>query len=254
MEQPIKTNEMNNENRIMIIDDEPESTRSLEMLIRELYPDCVVFTYNDSELGFQELEIKKPDLLFLDLQMPCLSGIEILKLIEKQKIHVHIIIITAFEKLILKAAHFSMIDYILKPVSKDELRKSLTKFKNHYNQHKEQDLSQFLNYLNQKIRIPTSSEILFFFPEEIIYLEADGAYTQIYLTNDKKITSSFHLKKIQEQLPKGKFYRISRKHIINYSYLFKIDKKTKECLLNHQVKITNLPYSKSILTKSGLII
>ena len=240
--------------KAIIIDDESASTQLLKSLLIEYTEIRNIHTFNDSAKGFEALKTEKPDILFLDLDMPRLSGLEIMRLINTFSIHVHVIIITAHEKLILQAAHYSMIDFLLKPFSPDELINSLNKYILHKKQHgKLQKIDTFLNHLSQKIRIPTSFEELFFAPGEISYLEADGAYTQIYLANDKKITSSFHLGRIQKLLPKNLFIRISRKHIINFSYLFKIDKKSKKCLLNHQVKFTELPFSKSIICKSGLL-
>jgi len=186
--------------------------------------------------------------------MSGLSGIEILELIEKDKIHIHIIIITAYEELVLQAARFGFIDYIRKPFDIDQLRESIEKYKIHWQQHKTANsIDKFLNHFSKKIRIPISFEDIFFDPEEIIFLEAAGAYTNIYLLNNKKIISSFHLKRIYELLPVDTFIRISRKHIINYKYLFKIDKKSRCCILNHQINLTELPYSKGIIRQSGLL-
>jgi len=240
--------------KAIIIDDEPASTQLLETLLKEFTEIKNIYSFNNPVKGFEALKTKEPDILFLDMNMPGLCGIEILQLIQTFKIHVHVIIITAHKELIMQAAHFSMIDFLLKPFSTDDLKNSLDKYMLHKEQHnRKQKIDTFLNHLSQKIRIPTSFEELFFAPEEISYLEADGAYTQIYLANDKKITSSFHLGRVQELLPPNIFFRISRKHIINFSYLFKIDKKSKKCMLNHQVKYTALPFSKSLICKSGLL-
>lgn len=235
----------------IIIDDEVDSTQFLESLLKDCSEIKKVSSFNNPVDGLEAIQKQKPELLFLDLNMPQLSGLEILRLLNSFGIHIHVVVITAYTNMILKAAHCSVIDYLHKPFALEDLKESLNKYKQHKNHHKEESNSSI--FLTQKIRIPTSFEELFFSPEEISYLEADGAYTQIYLANDTRITSSYHLGRIQDLLPSNIFYRISRKHIINYSYLFKIDKKSKKCMLNHQVKYTSLPFTKSVLNNSGLL-
>ncbi|MBK6283698.1 MAG: response regulator transcription factor [Draconibacterium sp.] len=187
--------------KAFIIDNEPESIFLLKILLTQIPEISEICTFNDSVNGFESLKSEKPDILFLDLQMPGLSGMEILRLIDTFNLHVHVVIITGHEKLILDAAHFSMIDYLLKPIDKEDLIRSLEKFNLHKEQHQPtQNVEQFSNHQTRKIRIPTSFEELFFATEDIYYLEADGNYTNIYTRDGNKITSSFHLGKIQQLL------------------------------------------------------
>lgn len=236
----------------MIIDDEKHSCVLLVDLLKEFSEIETVSYFTDPFEGLTCLRKGIPDMLFLDMNMPGLNGTEMLHLIEKEKIHVHVIIITAYEKMIVKAAHFSMIDYILKPISKDALNNSIEKYCLHKNQHPDlSNVSVFNNTISNKIRIPNSFEEMFFFPEEIYYLEADGNYTNI-VTDNKIITSSFHLGRIQKSLPSNIFLRISRKVIVNYRYLNKIDKKRRICVLNISDKEIKIPYSKLYIIKHRL--
>jgi len=236
----------------LIIDDEKDSCILLVDLLKQ-FPEIETTSYfTDPHEGMAYLKKDIPDVLFLDMNMPGLNGSEMLQLIEKENIHVHVIIITAFEKTIVKAARYSMIDYILKPISIDDLEQSLKKFWLHKKQHSTLNpISEFNKTMCNKIRIPNSFEELFFLPEEIYYLEADGNYTNI-ITDNKTITSSFHLGRIQKLLPPNIFFRISRKVIINYSYLNKIDKKRKICVLNISDKEIQIPYSKLSIMKYRL--
>ena len=237
--------------KVLIIDDEPDSVSILKILLKQFPGIDKIYSHTNSVMGFEALKTKKPDILFLDLQMPGLTGMEILGLIQTFHIHVHVIIITGYEEMVLQAAHFGMIDYLLKPIDINELKKSLEKFLLHKELHiQEQNFEKFLNYQNRKIRIPTSFEELFFAPDEIYYLEADGNYTQIYMVDGNKVTSSFHLGKIQNLLPADIFYRISRKVIINYQYLKKIDKRKKIIYLNHFGK--EFPYFETRVAPFGI--
>lgn len=237
--------------KAFIIDDEPESISLLKILLTQIPEVSEVYSFNDPAKGFESLKAEKPDILFLDLQMPDLSGIEILGLIDTFYIHVHVVIITGNEKLVLEAAHFSMIDYLIKPIDLNDLKRSIKKFNLHRERHQAtHNIEHSLNYQIRKIRIPTSFEELFFATEDIYYLEADGNYTNIYTRDGNKITTSFHLGKIQQLLTSDTFYRISRKVIINYNYLLKIDKRRKVIHLHHFEK--EIPYSKQEMLHTGL--
>lgn len=236
---------MNDKISVIIIDDEIESIHLLSSLLSEIPEIGEVHWYSDSVSGFEKLNQIKPELVFLDLSMPNLSGIEILRLIRSLNLHVHIIVITSYKNKLLEAYKFDIVSYLLKPFDKIDVENAVKNYFDHKLIHGENStLHGEVNSVN-KIRISVGFETLFFAPEEIIYLEADGAYTQIYLLNDKKLTASYHLKKILDQIPQDKFIRISRKHVINLNYLSKIDKKAKKCMLNHQVKLTLLPYSRT---------
>ena len=243
---------MSNNSLAIIIDDEPASTEVLKILLNELGEISNILSFNDPFKGLEAIKNRKPDILFLDLEMPKLSGIDILKLIQIFKIHVHVIIITAHEQRIINAAHYGMIDYLLKPFCITELKSSIDKFKLHQDHNfKKQDIDKYLESYTHRIRIPTSFEEFYFSPKDIYYLEADGNYTVIYTTDGTTITSSYNLGKIQKLLPVKLFVRISRKVIINFSYLKKIDKRKKVCILN-DINI-EIPYSKNIITKSGFL-
>jgi two-component system LytT family response regulator len=234
---------------VKIIDDEKNSCELLTELLKEIPEIETILHYTDPFEGIFYLKKDVPDMLFLDMNMPGVDGTEILQIIENENIHVHVIIITAYEETIVKAAHFSTIDYLLKPFSFDALKYSIEKYWLHEGQHIVlKNIRDFNNKIQSKIQIPNSFEELFFFPEEIVYLEADGNYTNI-ITQDRIITSSFHLGRIQKSLPSNHFLRVSRKIIINYMYLCKIDKKNKICVLNISQKKIYLPYSKLFITK-----
>lgn len=243
---------MNNKIKVVIIDDDSVFTLLLRTLLSDIPEIGEVYVFNDSVTGLEKLKQLIPDILFLDITMPKLSGLDILSFIQSYKLHIHIIIITGYDEKILDASKYNIISYIIKPINKPELLKVIKT----YNEHKEIHTHKFKdsnNHISFKIHISSSFEDLFFSPGEIIYFEADGAYTKIYLETNKTLTSSYHLKKIQEHLPSDVFYRISRKHIINFSYLSKIDKKNKKCVLKHQEEFKTLPYSKDEIFKSGLL-
>jgi two-component system, LytTR family, response regulator len=238
-----------NQIRILIIDDEIASISLLKRLLEEIPIPKTIASFSNSEEGYNYLTEYKPDLLFLDIQMPGMDGIEILKRINYQELHTHVIIVTAYEELVLKAAHWGLIDYLLKPIDKDKLNKSLNSFFMHDKQHKANEITNFFDYLNNKILIPSSFEDYFFPPNEICYLEADSNYTNIFTTNGNKFTSSFHLGKLQYYLPEKLFFRVSRSTIINFSHLKRIDKRKKVCVISVDSNEREIPYTKAYLKR-----
>jgi two-component system, LytTR family, response regulator len=247
-------NSLLNQIRILIIDDEIASISLLKRLLEEMPINKTIASFSNSGEGYNYLIENKPDLLYLDLQMPGLDGIEILKRINAQELHTHVIIVTAYEKLVLKAAHWGLIDYLLKPIDREELKKSFNKFLLHDHHHRANDITNFFDYLNNKILIPSSFENYFFHPNEIFYLEADSNYTFIYTANGDKYNSSFHLGKIQNFLPPKLFLRISRSSIINYSHLKRIDKRRKKCAISINSYEKEIPYSNSYMKNNNFSI
>ncbi len=236
----------------VIIDDEPDACNLISNHLKK-HPGIIdVTSFTNSEDGLAHIKKNPPDILFLDMIMGKPDGIDILESIVREKLNIYIVIVTAHEKTIIKAAHYNMIDYILKPVDTATVEAVIQKilkldnFQSNINQ-----VKKFNQSFELKIRIPSSFEEFYFIPEEIFYLEADSNYTHIYTVEGQLFTSSFHLGKIQQLLPPNIFFRISRKVIINLRYLRRIDKKNKICVLSHPEK--ELPYSRTLLKKQGLL-
>lgn len=238
----------------IIINDINNSAKALGLLLSKLPEINNVESYNDPIAGLDELKNGNYDLLFLDLDMPKMKGVEFLRLLYSSKIHIHIIIVTSSEKMIVEASRYPTLGFLLNPFTIEDVYEILKKYHLHVELHlNNESRSVFTNFRKQKIKIPTSFEELFFFPDEISYLEADGNYTNIATKSGEIIISSFNLGRIQELLPRDLFFRISRKVIINFTYLQKIDKRKKVCVLNHEVKKAELSYSKPIIARSGLL-
>lgn len=213
-----------------------------------------VKSYEDPHFAIKKLKDEPWDLMFLALDMPNFNGLEILQIIEELKIHVHVILTTSQEKLILDAAHYGMIDFLFKPIAPECFCISLKKYKLHKEQHSSpQNGNTFFYRRNNRIRIPTSFEELFFSPDDIRFLEADGNYTEIHTLDGSIVTSSFNLGRIQQSLPQEHFIRISRKVIVNFKYLSKIDKRRKVCILNGGVNQSEFAYSRSTMCNSGIL-
>lgn len=172
--------------------------------------------------GVKAIRKHKPDLVFLDIEMPGHSGLELLDFFDEQEINFAIIFTTAYNQYAVQAFKLSAIDYLLKPIAVNELEESIQRFKL-----KKQDVSSFgllRENLNQplvsKIAINTVNAIKFIETSALLFMKADGAYTQIFLQDDTIITSSKSLKyyeDVLEHLPN--FMRCHKSYLVNLNFV-----------------------------------
>ncbi|WP_207515586.1 LytR/AlgR family response regulator transcription factor [Longitalea luteola] len=214
----------------LIVDDEPKNLRILQGLLGESCPDVrVVGEAVSAETAIPLIASLKPDLVFLDIEMPHGNAFDLLDRI--MPVNFEIIFITAFDSYTLKAFKYSALDYLLKPVSMDELRTAVLKarerirFKNINEQL--QTLLFNINKPNsalQKIALPNNEGLVFVQMADIIRFEAKGGYTYVHTTGNQKYVSSRMVKEYEEILPSDLFFRIHNSHIINLNFVVKYHK------------------------------
>lgn len=205
----------------IIIDDETSSRNSL---MKKLANHCtgivIIGECENGEEGIKNIEEKKPDLIFLDVEMPRMNGFTMLQHLSYKNFEV--IFITAFEHYAIKAIKFSALDYLVKPVEVDDLKaaveKAIHKRKLSTGNDRLEMLLQNLMYDKkelQRIAIPSMEGLQFIETANIIYLEAQSNYSIFYLVNNEKITVTKTLKDFEELLPASIFIRIHHSYIIN---------------------------------------
>jgi len=235
----------NNTIKCLLVDDEVEGLDMLESLLFRTKDVEIVGKIKDPNLVVREIIDKTPDMIFLDINMPDKSGIEVLKEINNLNLNVRVVFVTAFDHFVFDALKNSAFDYLVKPIDRIELQETLIRYR--------QDMSKNISYNDfiktldtvNKIKINVTFGSLFFNPDDIVYFEADGAYTSIVLKEGRKEVSSLHLGKLEEKLNVNGFFRISRSVLINLKYLTKLDKKTRTCTLVIDGKPKDLPVSKA---------
>jgi two-component system LytT family response regulator len=211
---------------VLIIDDEQHCITTLTWALQQYCENIVILDVaKNGQEGFEKITKLKPDLIFLDIEMPVMSGIDMLEKFDK--IDFKIIFTTAYDQYAIKAIKLNASDYLLKPIDKDELVAAIDKVKDTsdttISQEKIQNLKHNLQVLThlQKIAIPSSEGIMFFDLDTIVHLEASSNYTVIYFNNNTKIVSSRTLKEYEELLPTEIFFRCHHSHIINLKYIKK---------------------------------
>jgi two-component system, LytTR family, response regulator len=223
--------------RVIVIDDEEEARDLMVNLLREIEFVKVLSTVADADHALTSIIKHGPDLIFLDIEMPEKNAFDLIKEIKEIDLNVEVIIVTGYKKYALEAIKEHVIDYLVKPVDRLDLLKSLVRFK------KLKKLSTTTTLKNNRVNISTRNGSIFLKLDQIIYCEAESNYTRIYLTNNTSEISSNNLGRVTEVLGDG-FTRISRAHLINSHYLYKVDRKKKICSLQVGADEISLPIPK----------
>lgn len=204
----------------IIIDDEPDSASALQSDIDRCCPSLRIeqICFSAKE-GIQSITKKKPDLVFLDIQMPGMNGFEMLEQIDS--IVFSIIFTTAHDHFAAKAFRLSAVDYLLKPIDLNELRDAVQKVeqKNSLRQGPANVENLLQNFKQpgplQKIALPNRDGYEFVEVKNILFCHAEGAYTKVFIENRKFILVSRTLGDIEELLPPESFVRIHHSTIVN---------------------------------------
>lgn len=208
----------------VIIDDEAKGRLALREKIAAYCPQVkIIAEAGNGQEALLLIQHHKPQLIFLDIEMPRMNGFEMLNELPEKDFHV--IFTTAYDQYAIKAIKYSAFDYLLKPVDIDELKFAVDKLEEKENgQTKKQVelLQQNIQHPKKqfhKLAIPTLEGLLFYEIKDIIHLEANSNYTNIYLTDKSKITASKTLKEFEELLPEDIFFRVHHSHLINLHYI-----------------------------------
>lgn len=224
----------------IIIDDDDFARETLEELLREIPQIKLLKSLSDSAMAIKHLATLKPDLVFLDVNMPKKTGIDIQKEIIQLNLKTKVIFTTAHEEFVLEAFKNQAFDYLVKPVKKSELHETLFRFfKDEHNSD-----SNEVQSASSEIVFKNAIGSLVLKKEDIIYVEADGSYTKIYLINGDKEILSKNIGKVEALFNTAPFFKISRSHIINLKYLKKTDRLNKKVLLIVDNKTFHLKVSR----------
>jgi len=217
--------------KAVIIDDEPNAVDFIFSIIGEYCPELEVTgkAYDVPE-GIRIIEEKKPDLVFLDVEMPNGTGFDLLTHFPEKDFDV--VFITAFNHYAIRAIKFSAVDYILKPINIKEFIESVRKVVDKRSESRTQN-NENLKTLMENLRtgspsrlaIPTSDGMEYLNPKEILRIEADRSYSWFYLTGNRKILVSKHLKEFQDILDERYFFRPHNSFLINLKYVRKYVRK-----------------------------
>ena len=211
----------------IIVEDERLPMLSLIQKLNEYHPEIkVAATFDDAETALETILKVKPDLLFLDIQLPGKNSLWLLEELSSALTTMpYIIFTTAYKETdyLLKAIKFQVVDYLLKPVSILDLAKAITKMK---------EKSNNKAILEHKYSFQTFNSILLVSESEIVYCEADGNYCKMFTIRNTEEAIFERLGEVETKLlPTKLFIRAGKSHLINKKHIYKIDARKQICFL-----------------------
>ncbi len=235
--------------KTILIDDEPLARSLLAELLEEEKDVEIVASCNDGFEGMKAIQEHQPDLIFLDIQMPKITGFELLELLDNPP---KVIFTTAYDEYALKAFEVNALDYLLKPISQDRLHKALEKVRSQI-KHPEieppKDMSGLqLPEQSQRIVVKDGGHIKIIPLPEVLYIEAADDYVKV-TTADKYFLKHQRMAHFEAQLPVHQFVRVHRSYIVNVQHIHKVELYEKEnyCVIlrnNAKIPVSRSGYSK----------
>ncbi|SMC37044.1 LytR/AlgR family response regulator transcription factor [Cellulophaga tyrosinoxydans] len=231
----------------VIVDDETKALQSLTWELTNFSDEIKVvasFTNPLEALAYLDNSENTPDCLFLDIEMPTMDGFQFIQKLKNKDFPV--VITTAYNQYAIKALKNEAIDYLLKPIDSDDLNDTILKIKkfNSRTVTAERLEKILLNFntasIQKKITINTDGKLVFLQSDEILYVESDGNYSTIFLTDGHKIVLTKKLKEVNEILPSDTFYRIHNSYIINLNKIKEFIKTDGYIVLetNHKIPVS----------------
>jgi two-component system LytT family response regulator len=212
--------------KAVLVDDELPSLQNLEFKIKEFCPDVkIVASFQRPEDAILHLNIHKPDILFLDIEMPRINGFSLLEQFPGHTFEV--IFTTAYDQYAIEAVRKSAFDYLVKPVNVTELQKTVARLTQKATSNTPSRAEFFPEGFREgrsaegKISINSADGIDFYKIGDIIYIESSSNYCRLYLSNGQKILATKLLKEFEELLARHGFFRIHHSYLINLNHLKK---------------------------------
>lgn len=229
--------------RAVIIDDEEGSANVLASMLSAYCPTVEnVGTARSVPEGVLLINKVKPDLVFLDVEMPEYTGFELLNFF--REVDFEIIFVTAYSQYAVRAFEVSAVGYLLKPVEMDNLQQVIARVQTRRQQFASQQRLELLrdalkNDEIRKIAFPMADGLLFTEVDEIIFIEADGAYANVYLKNGSRILVSKKLKFFEDLLANRRmFFRPHRSYLINMNFVRKYIKGEGTLVMDNDSNVT----------------
>lgn len=207
--------------RAILIDDEPLCTEGLEVDIKAVADNIeIIAKCNSAKEGLQAIKKLKPDVVFLDIEMPWLNGFELIELL--MPIDFKLIFITAYNEYALKAFRVHAIDYLMKPVDRNLLDIAIKRL-NDTSSSKNDNIKELIDAVSTKsknrIALPNSDGLDIIDVNEIMYCKAQGNYSDVHLVSETKSLVCRVLKEIENQLSDSDFLRVHQSYLVNMDFV-----------------------------------
>jgi two-component system LytT family response regulator len=213
----------------MIVDDEIMAIKTLRVMIdKYITIEKEIRSETNFEKALDKIRQFSPDVLLLDVMMPPYTGFDLLSNISHRNFNV--IFTTAYDNYAIQAIKYSALDYLLKPISAEELKGAFDKLISIKETSNMEQYDHLLQNLNKKdsslftIAIPTLEKTYFISPKSLIRCESESNYTWFYLENGEKILASKTMKSFEHILLDQNFIRVHRSHLVNKNFIVRVEK------------------------------
>jgi len=236
--------------KTIIIDDEQEARDVMQNLLKKIPEVQVVSICDGAESGLDAILQHRPDLIFIDIKMPRKSGLDVVKELSEKQVKTTVVFVTAYDEYAIQAIRLAAFDFLLKPVDPDELHQVIRRFQAEKLQEEfDRKIALLISQFKkpEKIRLNSRTGFILVDPEDIVYIKADGNYSEIIFSKDRKELVTQQLGILIEMLPPGRFFRTSRSALIKLDYLRKVDRRTRICELEKNGEIYQVPVSRDLI-------
>ena len=211
--------------KAIVIDDQEFCVEMLSDLLQDHCTKSVqlVGTCSSGREALRQIPRLKPDVLFLDVEMPGMTGFEMLKKIPKRNFEV--IFTTSYDKYMVDAMRHSAIDYLMKPIKPEELKESVNRLLKKHNNYSGDRIQALFDNLRSrknrfnKIALPTRDGLVFIAIDQILQCESDSNYTTIHLASGETMLVTKTLKDIETLIDSDEFFRIHHSHLVNLNHV-----------------------------------
>lgn len=213
--------------RCVLVDDESNSLEMMEWLLKTYCPQVTIEAMcNSAEKGIEAIHRHRPDVVFLDIEMPKMNGFDMLE--QFGKLFFDVVFCTAYDQFAIKAFKYSALNYLLKPVDPDDLKDTIRRIEERKSSPTREQIELLLQNIQQaprptvqRVALTTGDGLIFVSTKDILYCEAESNYTAVVLEGGKKVLVSKVLKDIEEVLAGADFYRIHNSFVINLNHIKK---------------------------------
>jgi DNA-binding LytR/AlgR family response regulator len=215
--------------RCLIVDDEPLARQLLESYVRKIEELVLVKSCGNALEVFAALQLNTVDLIFLDIEMPNITGIELLRSLQHKP---HVILTTAYREYAFEAYNLDVVDYLLKPISFDRFLRSIAKIKQlqRYEPVREDEKNNVF-YDEAYLYLKENREMIKVFLKDILYIESLRDYVRVKTTKQEVITYQ-KISYLEQKLPQNKFIRVHR------SFMIAVDKVTS--FAHNSIKLSSI--------------
>jgi len=198
--------------KTLLIDDEPLAILELQAMLKKHSDIDVIDTADNAVVAMEKIQLLKPQLIFLDINMPGKSGFELLEELDDAPL---VVFVTAYDQFAIKAFEVNALDYILKPINTERLSDAIEKIRKQLSliQSKDNKLS-----IDKRIFIKDGESCYFVPLAEVFLIESVGNYARVFYQNKKPLLHK-SLNYLEEKLPEAHFFRTDRQHIININFI-----------------------------------